>query len=105
MSHHKDHKEIDLVDEKHGETAEHLEHVQYSDNDVHTDTETGHKNIDYGFEPAQVKRIMRKVDLRLMPIMAALYTVSGKEYVGLTLSRFRLWTVPTWRTPVWLMRT
>lgn len=33
-------------------------------------------DIDDGFDPAYVKRVVRKVDLRLVPFLAACYSIS-----------------------------
>lgn len=44
-------------------------------------------NIDAGFEPAFVHRTMRKVDMRLVPILAALYAISLIDRTNLGLAR------------------
>lgn len=59
---------MSIIDEKHN--------VEYEEKEVgvvHTATFT---DIDDGFDPKDVKRVMRKVDWRLLPILTAMYTVS-----------------------------
>lgn len=53
-------------------------------------------DIDEGFDPIAVKRTMRKVDWRLIPILAAMYTVSAPAIGARPLTdRSRPWTVQT----------
>lgn len=44
-------------------------------------------DIDAGFDPANVKRIVRKVDLRLIPVLSALYCISLIDRTNLSLAR------------------
>lgn len=64
------------VDSEKGEVA-HLEKLDEAQSD----------DIDAGFDPAFVKRTMRKVDLRLVPILAALYCISLIDRTNLGLAR------------------
>lgn len=79
MSQH--YKEDDL---KQTGSIDHVEQVKEYHVESGGLTADGHKDIDYGFDPAEIKATMRKVDIRLMPIMAALYTVSGTFQLTLT---------------------
>jgi hypothetical protein len=49
--------------------------------------EDGYRDIDYGFDPAEVKRTLRKVDLRLIPILCAMYFVSQCDRTNLGQAR------------------
>lgn len=44
-------------------------------------------NIDEGFDPKEVKRIVRKVDLHLIPILAAMYCISLIDRTNLSMAR------------------
>jgi hypothetical protein len=44
-------------------------------------------DIDAGFDPATVKRTMRRVDRRLLPILSAMYCVSLIDRTNLSLAR------------------
>ncbi|TXT05348.1 uncharacterized protein COLE_06668 [Cutaneotrichosporon oleaginosum] len=45
------------------------------------------RNIDEGFDPLVLKRIIRKVDLRLIPILSAMYCISLIDRTNLSLAR------------------
>jgi len=45
------------------------------------------KNIDHGFDPHQVKKIIRKIDIRLIPILSAMYCISLIDRTNLSLAR------------------
>lgn len=67
--------------------------VQYvEDTDMNKDfEENGYhktfKDIDEGFDPKEVKRIVRKVDLHLIPILAAMYCISLIDRTNLSMAR------------------
>ncbi|PWN87094.1 MFS general substrate transporter [Acaromyces ingoldii] len=44
-------------------------------------------DIDDGFDPAYVKRVIRKVDLRLVPFLAACYSISLIDRTNISLAR------------------
>jgi len=46
-----------------------------------------HRNIDHGFDPALVKRVTRKVDMRLIPVLSALYCISLIDRTNLSQAR------------------
>lgn len=71
------------VDSEKGEIA-HLEQSELPADDHH---DSQLDDIDAGFDPAFVKRTMRKVDLRLVPILAALYCISLIDRTNLGLAR------------------
>jgi len=50
-------------------------------------TEAPHVDIDDGFDPAFVKRTMRKVDWRLIPVLSAMYCVSLIDRTNLSGAR------------------
>lgn len=70
------------VDSEKGEIA-HLEKGEVVDD--HHDAQTD--DIDAGFDPAFVKQTMRKVDWRLVPILALLYAISLIDRTNLALAR------------------
>lgn len=46
-----------------------------------------HRSIDEGFDPHEVNRTVRKVDLRLIPILSAMYCISLIDRTNLSLAR------------------
>ena len=50
---------------------------------------TGSNNTDYAFDQVEEKRLIRKVDWRLLPILGALYSIAliDRTNVSLALSR------------------
>lgn len=70
------------VDSEKGEVA-HLEKGEVVDD--HHDAQTD--DIDAGFDPVFVKQTMRKVDWRLVPILALLYAISLIDRTNLALAR------------------
>lgn len=67
------------------EEIHHIEHNDGSEKKAYSDengqhvearAENGVIDIDEGFDPAVVKRTMRKIDLRLIPILTFMYLVS-----------------------------
>lgn len=52
------------------------------DSDVDVD-----RDIDHGFSPELVKRVMRKVDFRLIPVLSALYCISLIDRTNLSQAR------------------
>lgn len=44
-------------------------------------------DIDEGFDPKEVKRVVRKVDLHLIPILAAMYCISLIDRTNLSMAR------------------
>jgi hypothetical protein len=74
------------VEEKHND-----HHVEtYSDdvNKVGDHEEQRHyANIDEGFDPHEIKRIVRKIDYRLIPILSAMYCISLIDRTNLSLAR------------------
>lgn len=45
------------------------------------------KDVDEGLDPKEVARIVRRVDWRLLPILAAMYTISQIDRSNLSLAR------------------
>jgi hypothetical protein len=43
--------------------------------------------VDYGFDPVMLKKIVRKIDLRLIPILSAMYCISLIDRTNLSLAR------------------
>jgi hypothetical protein len=56
------------------------------DNTHGTDVDVN-RDIDHGFDPALVKRVMRKVDFRLIPVLSALYCISLIDRTNLSQAR------------------
>lgn len=50
-------------------------------------TRRGPKNIDEGFDPAVVKKLIRRCDWRVVPILSAMYYVSLVDRTNLSLAR------------------
>lgn len=73
IRHIESHHEKDYLD-----TIPHMEGVIASGDDV---------DIDEGFDPEFVKRTMRKVDWRLIPILSLMYLVSAMDRANLSLAR------------------
>jgi hypothetical protein len=48
---------------------------------------TGPKDIDEGFDPAVVKKLIRRCDWRVVPILSAMYYVSLVDRTNLSLAR------------------
>lgn len=46
-----------------------------------------HRSIDEGYDPQEVSRTVRKVDLRLIPILSAMYCISLIDRTNLSLAR------------------
>lgn len=67
--------------------------IQYvEDRDMKNELEeTGYirtyADIDEGFDPKEVRRIVRKVDLHLIPILAAMYCISLIDRTNLSMAR------------------
>lgn len=73
--------------------TEHGEHIEAR-------ADNGVIDIDEGMDPVLVKKIMRKIDFRLIPILTLMYLVSHPiSYQTLT-TRSRPWTAPTSPSPV-----
>lgn len=66
-------------------------HVEYADieHKADEDAEAGHLNvnIDEGFDPDFVRRTVRKVDWRLIPVLTGMYCVSLVDRTNLSLAR------------------
>lgn len=66
---------------------------KYKENVVHNEglspPATGSNNTDYAFDQVEEKRLIRKVDWRLLPILGALYSIAliDRTNVSLALSR------------------
>ena len=45
------------------------------------------RNIDDGFDPAMIRRVTRKIDWRLVPYLAAAYSVSLIDRTNISLDR------------------
>lgn len=71
------------VDSEKGEVI-HSEKAVAADVDNH---DSQYDDLDAGFDPAFVKRTMRLVDIRLIPILAALYCISLIDRTNLGLAR------------------
>ena len=69
------------------EKAFHHEYDQ--DNSIPDNNESTrhYDNIDEGFDPHQVKQIMRRVDIRLIPILSLMYCISLIDRTNLSLAR------------------
>jgi len=73
--------------------APEIVHVEEAREDVPEDIEKGLDvseapvNIDEGYDPDLVKRTVRKIDWRLLPILAAMYSVSIIDRANLGLAR------------------
>lgn len=85
-----DHLDIDL--EKKGGETHHVEDINNgSDTSSGAPGVTGSspdsRNIDEGYDPVFVKRTLRKVDWRLIPILAAMYCVSLIDRTNLSTAR------------------
>jgi len=67
----------------------HESHIEVGepDNGHANDRETGYNDIDYGFDPAELKKTIRKVDMRLIPILCAMYFVSQCDRTNLGQAR------------------
>lgn len=82
MSHSINSKEeihhLETQEKFHLESEPHIEGVYRSGDDV---------DIDEGFDPEFVKRTMRKVDWRLIPILSMMYLVSAMDRANLSLAR------------------
>ena len=84
--------------EKDQGSVDHLEHI--GDEKRVADTEQAAARVtdlDHGFEPAEVKHTLRKVDWRLIPVLAAMYTVSERAEKAWLTCRYQPWIVPTCR--------
>jgi hypothetical protein len=67
--------------EKNPGSVTHFEHLKEKGDNA---AELGRRpitDIDEGFDPAEVKHTLRRVDWRLIPILAAMYTVSALHRV------------------------
>lgn len=64
------------------------DHVDTKDRVV-VDVENAHltQDIDQGFDPDLVKRTVRKIDWRLIPILSAVYTISLIDRTNLSTAR------------------
>lgn len=60
---------------------------QKGDGIVTETREDGFNNLDEGFDPAEVKRVTRKVDRHLIPILIAMYFVSQADRTNLSQAR------------------
>jgi len=61
------------------------EHIEYDD----TKAELGGEvtGIDAGFEPAMLKRLVRRIDFRLIPILSLMYLISIVDRTNLAIAR------------------
>jgi MFS family permease len=55
--------------------------------DVEEADDTFDKDIDHGFLPSEIKRITRKIDRRLIPILSAMYCISLIDRTNLSLAQ------------------
>jgi hypothetical protein len=53
----------------------------------HVENQEDFKDIDYGFEAAEVKRITKKVDRRLIPVLSMMYAISLIDRTNLAIAR------------------
>lgn len=53
----------------------------------HVENQEDFKDIDYGFEAAEVKRITKKVDRRLIPVLSMMYGISLIDRTNLAIAR------------------
>lgn len=70
-----------------GTEVQHLEAPSDDSSDKFTRSTPSFKNIDEGFDLKEVKRITRKIDLRLVPILSAMYSVSLIDRNNVSLAR------------------
>lgn len=87
----------DVSDKEEVVQVKQLENV---DTDLESQSSSGSgddDDIDAGWDPKAVARTMRKVDWRLIPVLAAMYTVSGLIIPDVETLTWRHppWTVPT----------
>lgn len=82
----------DVVTEKGNYTAD-IKHIDSLEDARDTDSEIQDKNvrimtdIDEGFDPKQLKRIVRKIDLHVIPILALMYCISLIDRTNLSMAR------------------
>ncbi|BEI82241.1 hypothetical protein CcaverHIS002_0301090 [Cutaneotrichosporon cavernicola] len=74
------------------EEIRHVEHTneKYSPDEgqhVEARNDAGEVDIDAGYDPADVKRVMRKIDFRLIPILTMMYLVSAMDRANLSLAQ------------------
>jgi hypothetical protein len=64
---------------------EHAENYSYSNDNV--EANNFHNDVDHGFDPVILKKLMRKIDIRLIPILSAMYCISLIDRTNLSLAR------------------
>ncbi|GMK58091.1 hypothetical protein CspeluHIS016_0501230 [Cutaneotrichosporon spelunceum] len=79
MSTHKNSGEIQHIEATEKYALQGGEHVEAVSDGV--------VDIDEGFDPVAVKRVMRKIDMRLIPILTFMYLVSAMDRANLALAR------------------
>lgn len=68
--------------------VEHRPSIDKTDAFVETkDVEAGFTDIDDGFDPALIKRTVRKADWRLIPMLSAMYCISLIDRSNLSIAR------------------
>lgn len=77
--------EVDL--EKDGAKTDHHEYKHDNASDeINSDT-TMRQDIDEGFDPAEVKKLTRRIDFRLIPVLASMYAISLVDRTNLAIAR------------------
>lgn len=59
----------------------------YQKTPAHLEATNEHIEPDYGYDPVMLKKIVRKIDLRLIPILSAMYCISLIDRTNLSLAR------------------
>jgi hypothetical protein len=77
--------EVEKQGEKHED--EHIEHAHDHDEKLPDTEGQTWRDIDDGFDVAKLKRTMRKVDRRIIPVLAAMYAISLIDRTNLALAR------------------
>lgn len=85
---HLDNRKLALYDAEKKQEALHQEYASGSASSAELeDQREGLVDIDHGIDPEQLKRIIRKVDWRLVPTLSAMYCVSLIDRTNLSYAR------------------
>ena len=86
------HRNITNTSDEKAASIEKVDALQYGTYDAEANSDIvrspdGRVMIDAGFDAQEIKKTMRKVDWRLVPILAALYSISLIDRTNLALAR------------------
>lgn len=66
---------------------EHVEQVEYADEKADPEAVREVASIDEGMDPVAVKKLTRKIDFRLIPVLSAMYAISLIDRTNLAIAR------------------